>query len=252
MLYAGVSWSIGPALGVWIYEHTGSGAVYALSATAAMVMLAYFWWLRLGDNQVIQAARSHPPNPLRSVIRYLGQPRLRIAYGITLSRSCFWVALFVYGPIYVVEAGLPAWVAGILLSGASGLLFLSPLVRYLADRFGTRQIIISGLLLTGISTIAIGLLGSARPLGLLFWITGSIGGVALDVLGNIPFMRSVKPRERTAMTTVFSTWREGSELVTPAIASVVLLIAPFWVFYLVLGLLHIAAATGASYLPRSL
>jgi hypothetical protein len=65
-------------------------------------------------------------------------------------------------------------------------------------------------------------------------------------------MRSVKPRERTAMTTVFSTWREGSELVTPAIASVILLIAPFWVFYLVLGLLHIAAAIGTSYLPRRL
>jgi MFS family permease len=253
MLYAGIAWSIGPSLGVWIYQYAYAGAVYALSAITAMIMIGYFWRLRLGDNPVIRAARSRPKNPLQSVLRYLGQTRLRIAYGITLSRSCFWVALFVYGPIYVVEAGLSPWFAGLLLSASSGLLFLSPLVRYLADRFGSRQIIIAGLLLTGVSTIALGLLGSARPLGLLFWICGSIGGAALDVLGNIPFMRSVKPRERIEMTTVFSTWREGSELLTPVLASLVLLLTvPFWVFYLLLGVMHIAAAISASYLPRRL
>lgn len=250
MQYSGVAWLIGPALGVWLYGHAHSAAGYSMSAAAAMLMVVYFWRLRLGDDRVIRAARAHAVNPMRAIARYLDQPRLRIAYGITLSRSCFWVALFVYGPIYIVESGQPAWVAGVLLSGVSGLLFLSPLVRRLADRFGTRQVIIAALSLTGFSAMALGLLGSAKPVGTLFWVTGAMGGVALDVLGNIPFMRTVRPRERVEMTVVFSTWREASELLTPALAAVVILVAPFWTFYLLLGLAHFVSAASASHLPR--
>ncbi|MEZ5449660.1 MAG: hypothetical protein R3E89_11965 [Thiolinea sp.] len=35
------------------------------------------------------------------------QPWPRTAYFTTLTCSCYWVTLFVYGPIYIVEAGLP-------------------------------------------------------------------------------------------------------------------------------------------------
>ncbi len=252
VLYAGAAWLVGPMAGVWMYGRFAPGAVFTVSALFALVMLAYFWRLRLGPNPVVRRARTHTANPLHGVIRYLRQSNLRIAYGITLSRSCYWVALFVYGPIYVVEAGLPAWVAGALLSGSSALLLLSPVAQRLADRFGTRNMIIAGLVLTGLSAIALGLLQSARPLGLVFWVSGAIGGAMLDVLGNIPFMRMVRPRERTAMTTVFSTWREGSELLTPALVTLVLWFGPFWVFYVVLGAMHLASASSASFLPKRL
>ncbi len=252
MVHAGAAWLIGPAAGVWMFERLAPGAAFWASALCALVMLAYFWWLRLGPDPVVRHARSRTANPLRGVVRYLGQPHLRIAYTITLSRSCYWVTLFVYGPIYVVEAGLPAWVAGLLLSGTSALLLLSPLVQRLADRVGIRHMIIAGLSLTGLSVIALGALGSSQPLGLVFWTTGALGGAILDVLGNIPFMRMVKRRERTAMTTVFSTWREGSELLTPALVAAVLWFGPFWVFYLLLGGMHLAAAASASFLPRRL
>ncbi len=252
LAFTGAAWLVGPALGVWLYEAVSPDLAFGLSALVALAMILYFRHLRLGTDHVLSAALSRPPNPLRALKRYLDQPRLRIAYGITLSRSCYWVALFVYGPIYVVEAGLPTWVAGALLSGVSGLLLFSPAVRALADRFGTRQVIIGGLAITGLSTIALGLLQTPTPIGIVFWITGAFGGAALDVLGNIPFMRTVKPRERVEMTTIFSTWREGSELVTPALVAVVLLIAPFWVFYFVLGLMHLASASSASFLPKRL
>lgn len=248
---AGV-WLVGPSAGLWLWHHAGQGAPFALSALAAGGMLAFFWYLRLGANPVVRAARTHPGNPLAAVRRYLRQPRLRIAYGITVSRSTFWVTLYVYGPIYVVESGLPVWAVGLLLSGCSALLFLSPVVRALAERFGTRTLIVAGLAITGASLAALGALGPARPLGLVFWATAGVGAVALDVLGNIPFMRMVRPRERTEMTMVFSTWREVSELLTPGLAAAVLLVAPFSMLYVVLAVMHFGAAMGASRLPRRL
>ncbi len=252
MQYAGAAWLLGPFLGSWLVSHGHAETPFLLSALAAGLMLAYFWRLRLGDNQMFRKAQSQARNPWHAIKRYSSQKRLRIAYGITVSRSSYWVSLYVYGPIYLIEADLPVWSAGALLSGVSALLFLSPIIRRVSDRFGTRQVIYTGLTITGLSLVALGLVGEPHPVGVVFWVTGAFGGVLLDVLGNIPFMRSVKPRERVAMTSVFSTWREASELLTPLLVSAVLVFFPFHVFFFVLAFMHFFSAVSTSYLPRRL
>jgi MFS family permease len=252
MVFNGAVWLVGPSLGIWLWNNCTPWSPFLVAVLGACAMLAYFWRLRLGPNQIVRRASNPSVNPLKVIPRYFEQPALRIAYLITLSRSMFWVALFVYGPIYAVEAGLSNWIAGGLLSFVSGLLFFSPLFRRLSNQFGTRTIIIAGQLITGASVLALFLIGEAQPIGLLFWVLAAFGAAMLDVLGNIPFMRMVKPRERTEMTMIFSTWREGSELVTPLTAAMILLILPFHWFYLFLGCLLLIAAAVSSYLPRRL
>ncbi len=252
MLYAGIVWMVGPSLGLWLWENGASWAPFVLTIFAAAGMLSYFWYLRLGHGQGIQKARSHSVNVIKIIPRYFKQRPLRIAYWITMSRSIFWVTLFIYGPIYVIEAKLPAWVAGGLLSLVSALLLISPLIRRFAGRVGTRLAIIIALVLVGSSMSILYVIGEPKPIGLIFWVSAALGGVTLDVLGNIPFMRMVKPRERTEMTMIFSTWREGSQLLTPLLVSIVLLFAPFEIFYVLLALLLFGAAIKASFLPRRL
>lgn len=252
LFYTGIAWMIGPVLGLWLWEETFAWVPFALTACAASVMLAYFWYLRLGHSRVIQPAKRPSVNVFKIIPRYFEQPALRIAYWITLSRAVFWMSLFIYGPIYVVEAELPSWVAGGLLSLVSGLLLLSPFIRRLASRFGIRVVIVRAFILTGVSILCLYFVGEPEPIGLLFWVLASVGGVTIDVLGNIPFMRMVKPRERTEMTMIFSTWREASQLTAPLLVSLVLLWAPFEVFYLVLALLLFSASIAASFLPRRL
>ena len=142
--------------------------------------------------------------------------------------------------------------AGGLLSAAAALMFFSPLIRRTAEHFGTRNVIIATLLLTSGLLIAIGLIGEPRPLGLVFWLLGAFGGVSLDLLCNIPFMRMFKPRERTEMTVVFSTWREMSELLTQMLIILVLIFWPFHDFYFVLSSMMLVAAYGARTLPKRL
>jgi hypothetical protein len=101
-----------------------------------------------------------------------------------------------------------------------------------------------------VSMLALALLPEPRPVGVAFWLLGSVGGAALDVLGNIPFMRTVKPRERTAMTTVFSTWREISFLIAPLIAALALAAGSFRILYVVMGAMAAGAAAATSFLPR--
>jgi len=252
LLYTGIAWMIGPMLGTWLWQETAHWTPFLLSACAVLGMLAYFWYLRLGHNQVIQKAKKPSANILQIIPRFFAQPGLRIAYLITLSRAMFWVTLFIYAPIYVVESGLPSWVAGAFLSLVSSLLIVSPLIRRLAGRYGTRLVIICALLLTGVSMAMLCLVGEPKPVGLLFWTLASLGGAIVDVLGNIPFMRMVRPRERTEMTMIFSTWREGSWLLTPLVVSVLLLVAPFELFYLLLAGLLVIAGVATTFLPRRL
>jgi MFS family permease len=252
LLYTGIAWMIGPVLGLWLWEEIGYWAPFLLSACAICAMLGYFWFLRLGPSEVITKAKKPSVNILRIIPRYFAQPALRIAYLITLSRAIFWMTVFIYGPIYVVESGLSNWVAGVFLSLVSALLIVSPLVRRMASHFGTRLVIVCALWSTGIGMVMLYLLGEPQPIGLLFWILAALGGAIVDVLGNIPFMRMVKPRERTEMTMIFSTWREGSQLLTPLLVSLVLLVAPFEVFYLLLAAILIIAGSMATFLPRRL
>lgn len=248
--YTGGAWLAGPVLGVWLYTHGARNGPFVLSAISTAAMVWYFWRLRLHRHPVLMTPTTSVTHPIHNVVRFFGQRHLRIAYLITVSRALFWAALFVYGPLYVVEAGLPTWLAGAVLSAASAMLFISPLVRRAADRFGTRSVIIVALGVMAACMVVLAVIGDAQPIGLVFWLIGASGGAALDVLGNIPFMRTVKPRERTAMTSVFSTWRELSFLLAPLIAIVALALGAFWLLYLVLAVLLVAAGVAASFLPR--
>jgi len=252
LLYTGIAWMIGPVLGLWLWEEIGHWAPFLVSACAISSMLAYFWYLRLGHSEVIQKAKRPSVNIFRIIPRYFAQSYLRIAYLITLSRAIFWMTVFIYGPIYVVESGLSNWVAGVFLSVVSSLLIVSPLIRRMASRYGTRLVIVCALWSTGIAMVILYLLGEPQPLGLVFWVLAALGGAIVDVLGNIPFMRMVKPRERTEMTMIFSTWREGSQLLTPLLVSMVLLVAPFETYYLLLAVILMIAGSVATYLPRRL
>jgi len=252
IFYSGIAWVIGPTLGVWLWNGTSHWTPFVLTMLASLLALVYFWYLRLGVNSVISKAKTPSVNPLILIPRYFSQPGLRVAYLITLTRSIFWLSLFIYGPIYVVEAGLPGWMAGGLISLTSVLMLLSPLTSMLVNRYGTRIVIIVAQNLCAAALVMLFLTGDPKPIGLLYWVVASLGAAALDVVGNIPFMRMVKPRERTEMTMIFSTWREASNLLTPLLVMLVLLVAPIEMFYLLLALLLVLASVAATFLPRRL
>ncbi|MDH3537306.1 MAG: MFS transporter, partial [Gammaproteobacteria bacterium] len=89
IFYSGVAWIIGPTLGIWMWNEAGHWTPFVLTMLSSMVALAYFWYLRLGHNEVISKAKSASSNPLKLIPRYFSQPALRIAYVITLTRSVF-------------------------------------------------------------------------------------------------------------------------------------------------------------------
>jgi MFS family permease len=247
------SWTVGPFLGVYLYEHWDVWVPFAASALASLALLALFWVLRLRET-VIRPARRPPANPLGYIARFVSQPRLRLAWVIAFGRSCFWSSLFIYGPLLMITGGVGKEAGGLLVSLGQVALISAWFFGKVAQKVGVRTVVAGSLGVLALSCIAAGLAGTSFPLvagG--FLLAGSIAGSSLDGVGGIPFLRAVKARERAEMSGVYRTYNDMAELIPSLVFSILLLFLPLGAVFLTLGL-ALAGITALAwlYLPKSL
>ncbi|MBL8902011.1 MAG: MFS transporter, partial [Rhizobiales bacterium] len=147
------SWMIGPAGGVWLYTQFGPWAPQLASIAVAVALLVLFWVLRLSDSATMPSGTLQPFNPLANVMRFVRQPRLRLAWMVAFGRSCFWTTFFIYGPLLMVESGVGKQVGGLMISASQVLLLFAYVFGRLAHRFGVRAIISLCFLLMALSSV---------------------------------------------------------------------------------------------------
>jgi MFS family permease len=244
------AWTLGPATGVWIYQAFGPNWTYALSAATSVGRLIYFWVLRLREHSPIQAATQPPPDPIRNIRRFYAQPRLRLAWLITFGRSSWWVFFFIYTPIYMVQSGHAALAGAVLVSAGNAMLFVSPLFGRVAHRHGIRRVLRIAFFCCGIATALCAAVFDLPVLVATFLLAGALCCVALDALGNIPFLRSVRVHERAQMTSVFRTYIDVSELVVPGLFALLLSFFDLRSVFLAMGASMFVFAYLAGHLPR--
>lgn len=250
--FSALAWTLGPWLGVALYEELGPNWTYGASAGAALTLLAVFWWIRLQERPVIGPATKPPPNPLRNLRRFFAQPRLRLAWIMVVGRSSWWVFFFVYGPVYMLQAGEGKQTAALVVSAGNAVLFLSPVFGRLAARNGLRPVMTAAFLCVGGCTLlTVAVFDQPYAVAGLF-LAGALGCAALDALGNIPFIRAVRPHERPQMTTVFRTYLDAAELITPTLCALVLTLADLRTMFFVFGLFVLSFALWPRFLPRRL
>ena len=248
-----VSWTVGPYAGVWLYTSHGPWAPQAFSALWALLLVVIFHFLKLS---VGTRARQAPnPHPLRSVRRFIAQPRLRLAWMIAFSRSCFWATFFTYAPLLLITEGMSKEAGGILVSLGNITLVTALVFGKMAQGFGVRRVIGAALLVCAGLSLLTGVSGLAHlPLlaGVLLWI-GTIAASALDGVGGIPFLRAVRAHERAEMSGVYRTYLDFSDLLPNVIFSFALLYMPLAGVFIILSLwLAIAGVTAWRYLPASM
>lgn len=252
--FSTISWTIGPTLGLWLYSQYGPMAAQAAVFGAGLSLLAYFWYIRLGDPVTLPSGTLQPFNPLKNVGRFIEQPRLRLAWSIAFARSVYWSALFIYGPILLIEAGLSKTQGGYVISVSQLLLPLALLSGFIARRIGVRKVIAGSFGLICFSSLVAGAFGATVPLvTTIFLLIGALGATGLDGVGAIPYMRAVRPRERREMTSVYRTFLEISEILPGIAYAFVLSLFPTQAVYIMVGLLSaFMAFVTWRHLPKSL
>lgn len=225
MFYAASAWTVGPVLGVWLLG-VWRPLPFLLAAGFALLLLAVFWRLRLGNGRAIQKARGPAPNPLAYLGRFLAQPRLVAGWLFAVLRASGWWVYVVYLPIFCIQSGLGDTLGGTMLSASNALLFAAPLISRFARRIGLRRVVIGAFGLAGLGYAGAALAAPWPVLAVGLLAAGTVALVVLDVTGGLPFLMAVKPSERSEMAAVYASYRDVSGLMTPGVAWLVLLVAP--------------------------
>ncbi|WP_171181554.1 MFS transporter [Ruegeria sp. HKCCD8929] len=225
MFYSALGWTAGPMAGVLLME-LWAPAPFVISAGAAVVMLAVFWTLRLGNGKLITRARGPAKNPLAFLPRFFVQPRLIAGYLFAMIRSCGWWIYVVYLPIFAIEQGLGDQLGGILLSATNAMLFASPLILRWVQGRSLRAAVRIGFAACGACFVAAGGLSGWPVVAVAALVLGSVWLIVLDICAGLPFLMAVKPSERTEMSAIYSSYRDVSGILTPGAAWLVLMVAP--------------------------
>ena len=253
MQFGAIAWLLGPVVGVYLYERVATLAPFLVSGSMSLILLTLFWILRVSDRPGISAPNERSRRgPLRTIGRFVRQPRLRLAWSIVFVRSWWWVFFFIYTPVYAVQQGLGELAGALVISAGNGLLFLSPLVGRLARRYGVRAVLRAGFFVSGVGTLCAGLWFDSATLVVAMLLAAAIGTVTLDAVGNVPFLAAVRPREREEMTTVFRTYLDMAELLPPAAFALVLSLFDLRAVFLIQGGVMLAMIALLAYLPARL
>ncbi|WP_237267540.1 hypothetical protein [Sulfitobacter alexandrii] len=141
----------------------------------------------------------------------------------------------VYLPIYCVENGLGNAVGAAALSASNMTLFAAPLLMVLVRRIGVRNAVSGAFAVGGAFFIGGWALTVSPWMVVASLYLASVLLIMLDVCGSLPFLMAVKPSERTEMSAVYSSYRDASGIVTPAVAGVVLIAMPIAGLFAVCG-----------------
>lgn len=254
MALSTAAWVSGPVLGGYIFATYGLVAVHGTALLFAILLFCLFWYFRLSDGTMMKSVAVPPVNPLKNFLRFFAQPRLRLAWLIAFSRSAFWTTYFVYGPILLIASGQSKVMGGLFLSLGNVMLLSTLFWAKLAKKIGLRKVIT--LCFAGLACVsfAAGATGNQLPLvtaGIL--LAGTIFAAALDGVASTPFLRSVKNRERAAMTSVYRTFIDFSDLLPQLAYAILLIYFGFGSIFVALGgILIFTMLCTWRYLPKSM
>ena len=217
--FSAFAWCIGPSLGPFLFEHVSPYAAFGLSAACAVLLLVYFWWLRMEYGPALAPDEQVKTNPFPHIRRFFSQPRLTLAWLLNIGRETWWVTFFVYTPIYMAQSGLGGEVGGYVVSCGTGMLFASHFFGWLARRNGLRTHLIASYLICFAGTVAAIVVFDSPWRVAAALLFAALGAVSMDAIALVPYLRAVRARERPEMTMVFSLFRDTAGLVPLALFS---------------------------------
>lgn len=251
-MIAGGAYAISPWIGVTLHQNFAPFSTYVVAGLASLTLLSVFLFIRLQSNQSVAMDSVAGTNPIRLVIRFVSQPRLLLSWTLAFGRNGWWFTFFIYIPIYVTSVGYSAEVGGALVTIGMLPLFLTPQWSRLGQRFGIRNLLSMAYSLAGIGYILAATAASfdMPKTSIGIFCIAAFFACMIDGAGNVPFLRAVRHYDRTAMTSIFMTFRHISPIAIPGIMAFVLSFLPLpWVF-VTSGCMTLTMAVFSRFLPR--
>jgi MFS family permease len=240
--------TIGPILGVYLEQRWSHNLPFQLSAVFAILGILYFRMLGMHKVDIPKSA-SNSINPLQYLRSFIHQPRLRLAYGLVLARSCWWTMFVIYTPIYAAQSGLGDLVGATIVSVGTAWTLTVPFWGWIGRKYGVRRLLKTGFVTTSALSLLVYFNASTPVIASTLLVICALGATMLDGMGNVLFYRAVRGRERSEMTAVFATYRDTGQLATPGLYAVLLGFFTLPVVFLSASIWMLVASWYCRYIP---
>jgi MFS family permease len=164
------------------------------------------------------------------------------------------MTFYIYGPILMVATGEGRLAGGLIVSLGNALLLFAVAWGRLGDRIGVRPVVVFSFAAAAVFCVLAGMAGESRPwIAAAFLLGGVNFAVALDAVGNVPFLRAAHVYERPQMAAVHRTNLDASELFPAFVYSIILGFFGLGAVFVALGVFCIVCGIVSwRYLPRSM
>ena len=240
--------TIGPILGVFLEQRWSHNLPFQLSAIFAILGILYFRMLGMHRVDIPKSASSSV-NPLQYLRGFVHQPRLRLAYGLVLARSCWWTMFVIYTPVYAAQSGLGDLVGATIVSLGTAWTLTVPFWGWIGRKYGVRRLLKTGFITTSMLSLLVYFNATTPVFASTLLVFCALGATMLDGMGNVLFYRAVRGRERSEMTAVFATYRDAGQLATPGLYAVLLSFFTLPVVFLSASIWMMVASWYCRYIP---
>ena len=195
ILFSGGAWVIGPSLGVFLEENIIVWLPYLAAGLFSFVQLCLFLFLRIEEPAMETGASARPTNPLRFLRRFFRQPRLVLAWLLSVTRASWWSLFYHIAPVYLLTIGLEKQTIGLVTSlGSAGMLTVI-FWGWVGRRVGLRSLLTKAFALAGCLTVLVAATTGHPLLAACFLIIAAAATSIIDSCGNVPFLSAVRPHE---------------------------------------------------------
>jgi len=252
ILFSGGAWVIGPALGIFLEQNFMAWLPYLTSGAFSLCQLCLFLVMRIEHPNREAAGDAKRPNPIRFLRRFFRQPRLVLAWLLSVTRAGWWGLFYNIAPVYLITIGLEKQTIGNVTSlGSAGMLTVL-FWGWIARRVGLRALFTNAYALAGLLTAIVATTTNYPLLGACFLVIAAAATSIIDSGGNVPYLRAVRPNESSEMTTVYGTYRDISRVASQGLYTLLLSVFPFTVIFVAGGGVMIVMSQCARKLPRGL
>src|SRR3989344_3682973 len=222
--FMNTAWLIGPLIAGYLSDKYGFNLIFMLSA---FFFLTSFFLFRMSNIKDHNIKKKVDHGVLKNFFDFFKDRNRTIAYFISGAISLWWVLVYLFIPIYMIESGLTDLHLGYFLFAAVVPLILSEYkFAKLAGKIGFKKIFKAGFLLISAVSLAAFFAGNIYlTLGLV--VLASFGVAMIEPTSEAYFFDILKKKEENRFYAPYNTTIDVYYFIGKILASVILIFLPF-------------------------
>jgi len=229
-----LAWVLGPLIAGYISDAFGISLIFVLSAIFLLVATAFFIVSQIKDNRVVKKPNK---NLLKNFLEFFKDKKRVLTYIVSGGVSMWWVLIYLFMPIQIINNGLHAlWVGYFLFAVAIPLVLFEFTFSKLAAKIGFKKIFMLGFAIAGLCSLVCFFVSNIYfIMGLL--ILASVGMAMLEPTTEAYFFDLTRDKDEQRFYGPYNTCTDVNQFTGKILASTILIFLSFKFVFLLFALL---------------